>query len=235
MKYSKVIAIDGPSGSGKSSISKEIAKNLNFLYVDTGSMYRAIAFWADKKKISFESGPEMVQFLKELKIEYHGLHADKLIEIGGQDLSQIIREHSVSELASKISKISEVRFYLLELQRSLATKQVVVMEGRDIGSVVFPNSFCKIFLTASDEVRAQRRYDQLLDQGDEGVSREQVLKDIQQRDSRDKNRDLAPMVQAEDATLMDTSKLNFNQVVEEISNIVHKRAKETGVALGNGE
>lgn len=233
MKYSNVIAIDGPSGSGKSSISQEIAKNHNFLYVDTGSMYRAIAYWADKNKIPFESSALMEDFLKGLQIEYHGTHADKLIEISKEDLSQVIREHSVSQLASKISKIPEVRNYLLEFQRSLADKQIVVMEGRDIGTVVFPNSFCKIFLTAKDDVRAKRRFDQLIFLGESKISLEQVLKDIRERDKRDQSRALAPLVQASDAILLDTSELDFNQVIGEISRLILKRARETGTLIGN--
>jgi len=230
MSKDKVIAIDGPSGSGKSTVAKELARSLGLLYIDTGAMFRSLAYMADKKSIPMESGSEMNDFLSLIKMEY-GVSSDCLIRIDGEDLSQKIREHHVSKLASIISQIPEVRNYLLEFQRGLAKEVLCVMEGRDIGTVVFPNSFCKLFITASVETRAQRRLDQLRSNGNDSVTLEQVIKDVQKRDESDINREVAPLKQAEDATFLDTTDLTLPEIIEQLSQYVKDRAKDAGITL----
>ncbi|MFW5887458.1 MAG: (d)CMP kinase [Bacteriovoracia bacterium] len=211
----KVVAIDGPSGSGKSTTAKLVANDLGALYIDTGAMFRAIGLFCDKNNVPFEEGTELFNTLKDIKLEY-GISEEILITINGEDLTSAIREHNVSDLASKISTLPMVRTFLLEFQRDLARNQICVMEGRDIGTVVFPQAFCKVFLSASDEVRAQRRLLELEKRGQKGHSLESILKDVKQRDQRDASREVAPLKQASDATLVDTSNLSIEEVVKEI-------------------
>lgn len=230
MTFSKVVALDGPSGSGKSTIAKEVAKRMGIVYVDTGAMYRAIGLSCHDSNIPFEEGSELENFLSNLDLQY-GVSESCLIMANGADLTTRIREHHVSDLASKISKIPLVRTFLLDFQRSLGHAKVCVMEGRDIGTVVFPDSFCKIFMTASFEVRAQRRLDQLKEQGEDNHSFEEVLEDLKIRDERDMNRDVAPLKQAEDGILLDTSDLNFEQVLDRICEIAASQAGKNGIQL----
>jgi cytidylate kinase len=145
-EFAQVVAIDGPSGSGKSTIARDLAKELNVLYIDTGAMYRAIGYYADIKHIALEEGPSLSHFLDSLQLDY-GTSETSLISINNIDLTDKIREHNVSKLASIISQLPSVRKYLLDFQRGLAANKVCVMEGRDIGTVVFPNAFCKFFIT----------------------------------------------------------------------------------------
>ncbi|MCO4794306.1 MAG: (d)CMP kinase [Bacteriovoracaceae bacterium] len=230
MGKDKVIAIDGPSGSGKSTVAKELAKALGLLYIDTGAMFRSLAFMADKLNIKMEQGQEMNDFLSNIKMRY-GVSPDCLIEIDGENLSQKIREHNVSKLASIISQIPEVRTYLLNFQRNLAKEVFCVMEGRDIGTVVFPNAFCKLFITASVDTRAKRRLNQLQESGDTNVTLEQVIGDVQKRDDSDINREVAPLKQAEDATYLDTTELTLPEIIKQLSQYVNEKAKEAGLQL----
>ena len=229
-KIAKVIALDGPSGSGKSTIAKELAKKLNVVYIDTGAMFRAIGLTAHGLGISFHEGPEFQQFLSTLILEY-GVSSSVLIKANGSDLTSAIREHHVSELASQVSKIPSVRTFLLNFQRQLASSRTCVMEGRDIGTVVFPNAFCKVFMTASNDVRAKRRLDQLRQQGDHSITLEQILEDMIIRDERDASRDVAPLKQATDAFLLDTSALTFDQVLNSLVKMASERAQELGLSL----
>lgn len=222
-KKVKVVAIDGPAGSGKSTIAKNVARKLAVTYIDTGAMYRAIGYFCKNKGVPFEEGDQLKQALAEIDMTY-AKSESVLIEINGEDLTQIIREHHVSELASQISKLSSVRDFLLEFQRGLAKNQICTMEGRDIGTVVFPDSFCKIFLTATTEVRAKRRYDELVAKGDNSQTFEQVLRDVNERDYRDINREIAPLKQADDAYLLDTTELTIDQVVSIIIDRVRELA-----------
>jgi cytidylate kinase len=228
--FAKVIAIDGPSGSGKSTIAKELARALGVLYIDTGAMFRALGYIAFEKKIELVEGASLNLFLESLKIEY-GLNADSLIRINGMDLTDKIREHHVSKLASMISQLPSVRKYLLNFQRSLTLDKVCVMEGRDIGTVVFPDSFCKFFITASVDVRAERRLKQLRESGDESFTLAQIAEDVRKRDETDMNRSIAPLKKAEDAMLLDTSALNMNDIVNILSNEVKFRAAHLGFKL----
>ncbi len=227
---SRVIAIDGPSGSGKSTIAKEIAKELGVLYIDTGSMFRALAAVAFDLNIELVEGPKLKAFLDSLKIEY-GISDSLLIRINGQDLTDKIREHHVSELASVISQLPSVRKYLLDFQRSLARNQICVMEGRDIGTVVFPDSFCKFFITATAEIRAQRRLNQLRESGDQTITFSKIIEDVLKRDETDTLRVLAPLKKAEDAILLDTSLLTMAEVLNILAKEIKFRAELFGFKL----
>jgi len=193
-------------------------------------MFRAMAYIADNEKVELVEGSLLNDFLKSLKIEY-GLSDTILIRINGIDLTDKIREHHVSALASIISQLPSVRKYLLDFQRSLALDKICVMEGRDIGTVVFPNSFCKFFITASVDIRAQRRLKQLRDQGDNNISLEQIIQDVLKRDETDMNRAFAPLKKSEDALLLDTTNLAMKDVIKILANEVKFRAAHLGFTL----
>lgn len=230
MSFSNVIAIDGPSGSGKSSVAKELARTLNILYIDTGAMFRALAYVADQRKIPFQEGPELSQFLNRLKINY-GVSDSVLITVDDENLTEKIREHHVSKLASIISQLPSVRTFLLNFQRSLAQGRLCVMEGRDIGTVVFPDAFVKFFVTASVETRASRRLKQLQESGDHSVTMDQLVLDVQKRDDKDMGREFAPLKKADDAQLVDTNNLNFDQVIQHLKNQVMQKASQLGIRI----
>lgn len=205
------IAIDGPSGAGKSTIAKALAKKLNIAYVDTGAMYRALAYafidMGDPK--DYHQALEKMQ----LKISPEGIYyKDKL-------LTDELRTSQVSKRASELSKEPAIRSYLLDYQRKLASDQDVVMEGRDIGTVVLKDAKVKFFLTASDQIRARRRYQQNLEKGIQ-IPLDQVEKDLKERDDRDRTRSLAPLKQAEDAIVIDNSDLTLEETVEKMAAIV---------------
>lgn len=231
-EFAKIIAIDGPSGSGKSTVAKELARALGVLYIDTGAMFRALGFYADQQKIELVEGVGLTNFLNSIKVDY-GVSSTCLIRINGVDLTEKIREHHVSKLASIISQLPSVRKYLLDFQRSLAMNKVCVMEGRDIGTVVFPNSFCKFFITASVDIRAERRLKQLQQSGDNSVTLEQIKDDVRKRDETDMNRVVAPLKKADDAMLLDTTELDINKIINILSNEVKFRAAHLGFSLGS--
>lgn len=228
--FAKVIAIDGPSGSGKSTVAKELARALSVLYIDTGAMFRAIAYIADVQKIELVEGDGLNLFLQSLKLEY-GINDSELIRINNIDLTDKIREHHVSKLASIISQLPSVRKFLLDFQRFLAMDKICVMEGRDIGTVVFPDSFSKFFITASVDIRAQRRLNQLRENGDQKITLEQIIDDVKKRDDTDINRSYAPLKKAEDAMLLDTSNLAMSDVISILANEVKFRAAHLGFHL----
>jgi cytidylate kinase len=230
MMKQSVIAIDGPSGSGKSTIAQQVAKKLSLLYVDTGAMFRALGFALDKKGISLEEGADEVAIekgLKELKFEY-GIDQQTLVVVDGHNLTEQIREHRVSELASKISKFQVVRTFLADFQRKLAQDQTVVMEGRDIGTVIFPQAILKVFMHASEEERAKRRLDQLLAKDphkNSHMSLVEMQRDLAQRDIADSTRKEAPLKKADDAIDLDTTELSIEQVVEKIVGLYQDAVK----------
>ena len=224
-----VIAIDGPSGSGKSSIAKALADRLGILYVDTGAMYRALAYAADTRKIPFEEGHTLQGFFGSISLSYG--EGDSLVSIDGQDLTRQIREHRTSRLASDFSKLPSVREFLLGVQRGLPGNRTCVMEGRDIGTVIFPDAFCKFFVVASPETRAKRRLAQLSRQGRPKPTLEQTLKDQQQRDENDANRARAPLKQAPDAEVIDTDPYTLEDVIRLLIEKIEKRAGEVGLEL----
>jgi cytidylate kinase len=230
MSYCSVIAIDGPSGSGKSTVAKSLATELGILYIDTGAMFRALGYMANERGVNLESEQEVEAFLQSINLQYQS-NDSSLISIDGNDLSEKIREHHVSKLASIISQIPCVRTFLLDFQRGLANSKVCVMEGRDIGTVVFPNAFCKFFVTASIEVRAQRRFDQLVEKGQNDVDLEQLKKDVKKRDDKDMGREVAPLKKADDAELVDTSEMGLNSVITYLKGKVGSKASANGINL----
>jgi cytidylate kinase len=223
MDKEKVIAIDGPSGSGKSTIAKIVSNKLSLTYLDTGAMFRAIGYFVSKLDIDFSkmeltnSEIKLVEeLLESLDFEY-GVNENILIRVNGEDLTEKIREHEVSKLASLTSKFPQVRNYLKTKQRDIATVKPSVLEGRDIGTVIFPNAAIKIFLTADPVVRAERRYSQLVQKNSlnkDKYSVEKIKEDIEDRDAQDANRTIAPLVKASDAIEIDTSNLSIEEVAE---------------------
>ncbi len=217
------IAIDGPAGAGKSTIAKRLASELNFYYVDTGAIYRTVAYFMDLLGISPKDVDGVERYIDELTIgidyDENGLQHMKM---NGMDVTDDIRTPDISQKASLISAHAVVREVLLEMQRDVARAHNVVMDGRDIGTVVLPDAVVKIFLTASAEVRAQRRFDELQAKGSR-ESYEKVLKDLQQRDYQDTHREIAPLKPARDSVKVDTSALDVEGVVAAIRQIVQEK------------
>lgn len=218
MSKSKVIAIDGPSGSGKSTIAKIISEELQLTYLDTGALYRAIAYTLSQKKISPEETDKIKIALDRLDFSY-GKSDKELVTIDGENLTYKIREHNISRLASIYSKLPVVRDYLKSFQRDFAKTNPSVLEGRDIGTVIFPDAALKVFLTADSEVRAKRRFEQLVDMGQKEVNLEKILDDIKSRDNSDRSRDIAPLKKAEDAVEINTSGKDINEVTQMIKDL----------------
>ncbi|MCI9121266.1 MAG: (d)CMP kinase [Oscillibacter sp.] len=217
------IAIDGPSGAGKSTLAKGLAGILGFLYVDTGAIYRTVGLHVLNKGIDPAEEEEVARSLPELQIElrYDGAGQQRML-LNGEDVSEAIRLPEVSRAASAVSALPPVRAYLLETQRELARKHNLVMDGRDIGTVVLPDAEVKIFLTASPEARAKRRCLELEARGTPQAF-EAVLRDIEERDWRDSHREAAPLRQAEDAVLLDTTALDFSQSQEALLKIIREK------------
>ena len=217
------IAIDGPAGAGKSTVARAAAKELNFLYVDTGAIYRTVALAVDRLGIDPGDGEAVARALPALKIRMdHGPSGEQRMFLGEEDVSKDIRENRVSALASKVSALPQVRAFLLDFQRQLARENNVIMDGRDIGTVVLPRAEVKVFLTAAPEARARRRLLELELRGQQ-ADYETILKEIVQRDKQDRERAAAPLKQAEDAVLLDTTQLNLEQSVEALLKIVRAR------------
>ena len=216
------IAIDGPAGAGKSATAKAIAKEMNFIYVDTGALYRGVGLYAIRKGKNPASIEEVVPLLAEIKIEMRHEEGEQHIFLNGEDVSDKIRTESVSAAASAVSAIPAVRDFLFDMQRDIAEKNDVVMDGRDIGTVVLPDAQLKIFLTAKPEVRAERRMKQLAEKGIE-TPFDDVLVDVIQRDYNDTNRDFRPLRLADDVILFDNSELNFEETVEKIISLAKER------------
>jgi len=217
------IAIDGPAGAGKSTVARAAAKELNFLYVDTGAIYRTVALAVDRLGIDPGDGEAVARALPALKIRMdHGPSGEQRMFLGEEDVSKAIRENRVSALASKMSALPQVRAFLLDFQRQLGRENNVIMDGRDIGTVVLPRAEVKVFLTAAPEARASRRLLELELRGQQ-ADYETILKEIVQRDKQDRERAAAPLKQAEDAVLLDTTQLNLEQSVEALLKIVRAR------------
>jgi len=213
-----VIAIDGPAGAGKSTVAKIIAERLGYIYIDTGAMYRALTLKALSKNYNLEDEKELGDLAGSTDIKLVKEGENNLVILDGEDVTAEIRDNKVSNNVSVVAKVAKVREEMVKLQREMAQSGGVVMDGRDIGTVVLPDADIKIFLTASVEERAQRRYDELIEKG-EDVNLEQIEAEIIRRDNIDKNREVAPLTEAEDAIYVDTTKLDIGQVVEEILNI----------------
>ena len=218
------IAIDGPGGAGKSSVAKAVAKELGIIYVDTGALYRTIALYMTKNGISPSDSEAVIANLNNFKLELKFLDGKQVILLDGEDVGDTIRTPEISMAASTISAIKEVREYLLNMQRNVARNNSVIMDGRDIGTVILPYAEVKIFLTASPEARAKRRYDELVAKGQD-VSYEQVYNEMVERDKNDSTRAIAPCVKAEDAILLDNSKLTPEKTTKAVIKIVKKNGK----------
>lgn len=219
------IAIDGPAGAGKSTIAKAVAKQLEYIYADTGALYRSIALNAINSGTNTDNEAEINKLLSNTKVEIKFIDGEQRVFLNSQDVSDKIRTTEVSMMASKVSAIAAVRDFLLELQRELARENNVIMDGRDIGTVVLPQAQVKIFLTASAQCRAKRRYKDYLAAGNTKESYEQILADIQQRDYNDSHRAVAPLRPAEDSVIVDTSDDTLEQSVEKITAVVNSKIK----------
>ena len=217
------VAIDGPAGAGKSTIARRLAGELGFRYVDTGAIYRTVAYFMDLWGVSPKDVDGVNRYIDELTvgIEYDDEGVQHMI-MNGMDVTGDIRTPEISQKASLISAHAVVRDVLLDMQRNMAEEYDVVMDGRDIGTVVLPKATVKIFLTASPEVRARRRYQELLEKGQK-ASYEQVLKDVQQRDYQDTHRDIAPLKMCRDSVKVDTSEMDLEQSVAAIRKIVEEK------------
>ena len=217
------IAIDGPAGAGKSTIAKMAAKELSFIYVDTGALYRAIGLCAKQSDIGSKDVDKILEMLKTIKVELaFNDNKEQIVLLNGEDVSSLIRTPEISMYASDVSAIPEVRAFLLDLQRNMAKSNNIIMDGRDIGTVVLPDAKVKIFLTASPQVRAKRRYDELIEKGMD-VKYEDVLSDVITRDYNDSHRETAPLKPAEDSVIVDTSGLDLQQSVEKLISIMKER------------
>ncbi len=219
------IAIDGPAGAGKSTIAKSLAKELGFYYVDTGAIYRTVAYFMDLLGVAPKDVDGVTRYIDELTIDIdYDENGQQHMIMNGMDVTDDIRTPDISQKASLVSAHGVVRDMLLDMQRDVAKKHNVIMDGRDIGTVVLPRAQVKIFLTASAEVRAQRRHLEMQTKGGKD-SFEKVLADIKLRDHQDSTREIAPLKQAKDAVLVDTSNMDVAEVIAFIRNIVQEKAK----------
>lgn len=218
------VAIDGPAGAGKSTIAKAAAKELNFIYVDTGALYRTISLSAVRAGV-IDDDEKIVQMLDDISVKL-GFADDgtQCVYLNDEDVSAFIRTPEISMRASKVSAIPEVRAFLLDLQRNIAKENNVIMDGRDIASVILPDANPKIFLFASPECRAQRRYKELVEKG-ESVTFEEVLADVNQRDYQDSHRDIAPLKPTDESVMADTSELTLEESIQLIINIIKENIK----------
>lgn len=213
------IAIDGPAGAGKSTIAKRLAKELGYVYVDTGAMYRAMAYYFLKNQVDTNDEEVIAKACPSVNVTIAYQDGEQQVLLNGENVNGVIRKEEVGKTASTTSVYPVVRAKLMDLQRELAMKENVIMDGRDIGTVVLPNADVKIFLTASSKVRAKRRYDELTEKGVE-CDFDEIEKDIIDRDYRDMHRETAPLKQAEDAILLDSSELDIDGVVNRMKEII---------------
>ena len=213
------IAIDGPAGAGKSTMARRAAAELNFVYVDTGAIYRTVAYAVLKNGIQPEETEKIDALLPQLRVKLAWKDGVQHMYLGGADVSKKIRLPEVSSMASKVSALPSVRAFLLDTQRNAARTNSVIMDGRDIGTVVLPDADVKIYLSASAEVRAKRRLLELQEQGRTDTY-EEVLRDMKERDYRDMHREIAPLKQADDAVLLDTSELSLEESVAALLKII---------------
>lgn len=218
----KSIAIDGPAGAGKSTIAKMVAKELGFIYVDTGAMYRAMALYLIRQGIDRDDTAGIEKACEDADISISYIDGVQVVLLMGENVNAFLRTEEVGNMASASSANPKVRKKLVALQQKLASEKDVVMDGRDIGTVVLPNSRCKIFLTASSAVRAKRRYDELVAKG-ESCDLEKIEADIIERDQRDSTREHSPLRQAEDAVLIDSSDMSIEEVRDAIMDVAKEK------------
>lgn len=211
----KNIAIDGPAGAGKSTIAKLIAKKLGYIYVDTGAMYRAMALYLLREGVDKESAPAIEEACKRADISIEFINGEQVVTLNGENVNGLIRTEEVGKMASVSSVNPKVREKLVALQQKLASEKSVVMDGRDIGTVVLPDAYLKVYLTASAKVRAKRRFDELSLKGEQ-CDFDVILKDIIERDERDMTREISPLRQADDAVLLDSSDMTIEMVANKV-------------------
>ena len=220
---SYAIALDGPAGAGKSSIAKRAAAALDFIYVDTGALYRTIGLAASRRGVEPAASPEVEELLGQITVDLtFNDEGEQVVLLDGEDVSGLIRTPEASMMASKISAVPAVRAYLLDLQRNMAKTHNVIMDGRDIGTVVLPDAQVKIFLTASPEARAERRYKELVEKGMD-VKYDDILQAVITRDYNDTHRETSPLKPAEGCVMVDTTELDFEQSIEKIISVIKER------------
>lgn len=221
-----MVAIDGPAGAGKSTVARAVAKRAGYTYIDTGAMYRAVALMAMRRSLDAERDADAIgELAGGLRFEFRAVGDGQHLFVNGEDVERAVRTPEVGNLSSPVSAIPQVREHLVEARRRMASRRPVVMEGRDIGTVVFPDALLKVFITASAEERARRRYEELRERG-EDVSFQEVLEDQRERDERDSNRAVAPLCRAEDAVEIDTDPLSVEQVVDRVMELLDGRLEE---------
>lgn len=220
MSYS--VAIDGPAGAGKSTIAKMLSKEMNYIYVDTGAMYRAMAVYFSQNGVNPDNEEMINEAVKNVDIAIEYKDGAQQVILNGVNVTSLLRTEETGKMASKTSKYAAVRSKLVELQRNLAKSTDVLMDGRDIGTTVLPDAFVKIYLTASTEARAKRRYDELVEKG-EKCDYEEIKKDIENRDYQDMHREISPLRKADDAVLVDTSDMGIEEVINTIKKIIEDK------------
>ncbi len=218
------VAIDGPVGAGKSSIARAAAARLGYIYCDTGALYRSVGLYCRRNGVDLKNADEIAAQLGKIKLEIRLVDGTQHVFLNDEDVSEEIRLPEISMAASAVSAVPAVRAALLDLQRNVAANNSAIMDGRDIGTVVLPNAEVKIFLTASPEIRAKRRYDELVAKGKD-VKFDDVLRELNERDYADMHRETAPLKQADDAVLADTSELDFEQSVDLVCRIINDKIK----------
>lgn len=219
------IAIDGPAGAGKSTVAQKVAKELSFVYVDTGAMYRAMALYLLRKGVNREEPDEIGEACQNAEISIEYQNGEQIVLLDGENVNAHLRTEEVSAMASVSSAVPRVREKLLDLQRKLARTMSVVMDGRDIGTTILPDADVKIYLTASSLTRARRRYLEYQEKG-EACDLAEIQKTIEERDQRDMTREISPLCQAEDAVLVDSSELTIDETVEQILSVYHSKVSE---------
>lgn len=219
------IAIDGPAGAGKSTVAQKVAKELSFVYVDTGAMYRAMALYLLRKGVNREEPDEIGEACQNAEISIEYQNGEQIVLLDGENVNAHLRTEEVSAMASVSSAVPRVREKLLDLQRKLARTMSVVMDGRDIGTTILPDADVKIYLTASSLTRARRRYLEYQEKG-EVCDLAEIQKTIEERDQRDMTREISPLCQAEDAVLVDSSELTIDETVEKILSVYHSKVSE---------
>ncbi len=216
------IAIDGPAGAGKSTIAKTVSKELGYIYVDTGALYRTVGLNVLRQGKDTKNEADVIPTLEGLNVSLRFVNGEQRVFLGDEDVSEAIRQNEVSMAASNVSAIPKVREFLFGLQRDIAEKNNCIMDGRDIGTVVLPNAQIKIYLTASAQARADRRYKELTEKGQE-VNYDNILKEIELRDYQDTHREIAPLKKADDAVLVDTTELDLNGSIEYMLKVIKER------------
>ncbi len=220
------VAIDGPSGAGKSTLARKVAEKIGFLYVDTGALYRTVGLAATRAGADTKDAEKVAEILPDIKVELRHIDGIQRVLLNGEDVSEAIRAESAGMASSDVAAHAQVRAYLLETQRRLAVEHNVIMDGRDIGTVVLPNADIKIFLTATPEERANRRYLELTAKGQK-VEYETILEDVKKRDYNDSNREIAPLKQAKDAIKVDTTEKTFEQALDMLVDLVQEKLAQS--------